>query len=235
MKIIDFRRKIFPDYAVLPFILCGVGQLVAYYVTRIINYSFRGMPETFTDIASDFDKMIPVMPIWSVIYFLSYVFWAVSYIWVGRESKEICNKMLVADMMGKILCAAVFIIFPTTLARPTVDTSSFDGWLLNYIYTIDQPDNLLPSMHCSVSWFAARFVGKSRIIPKWYKIFAFVSAFLVFASVLFTKQHVIVDIFAGVFVAELCTQISCRTNLHRLYDKLDLGRVYGREKQTSNR
>ena len=228
MKIVDLRRKLLPDYAVLPFILCAIGQLIAYYVTRLINYNFRGMPETFTDIASDWDKMIPVMPIWSVIYFLSYVFWAVSYIWVSRESKEMCNKMLIADMIGKLLCAVVFVAFPTTLARPTVDSTTFDGWLLNYIYSIDQPDNLLPSMHCSVSWFSARFVSKSKIIPKWYKVFAFVAAFLVFASVLFTKQHVIVDIFAGVLVAEACIQLSCRTNLYKIYDKLDLGRYYER-------
>ncbi len=231
MTLIDLRRKLLPDYAVIPFLLCAAGQLFAYYVTRLINYNFRGMPETFTDIASHWDKMIPVVPLWSVIYFLSYVFWTVSYIWVSRESKEACNKMLVADMMGKLLCAVVFVAFPTTLARPQVDTSTFDGWLLNYIYTIDQPDNLLPSMHCSVSWFAARFVGMSKITPKWYKIFAFIAAFLVFASVLFTKQHVIVDIFAGVFVAEMCIQISCRTKLHNIYNKLDLGRFYGRRNQ----
>lgn len=229
MKLINLRRKILPDYSVLPFIVCLVGQLIAYYATRLVNYSFRGMPETFTDIASDWDRMIPVMPIWSVVYFLSYVFWAVSYVWVSRESKEVCNRLLMADMIGKLLCAAVFVIFPTTLARPTVDTSSFDGWLLNYIYSIDQPDNLLPSMHCSVSWFSARFAGKSKIIPKWYKILAFVSAFLVFASVLFTKQHVIIDIFAGVLVAEISMLISKHTNLYKLYDRLDLGRYYERK------
>ena len=72
---------------------------------------------------------------------------------------------------------------------------------------------------------------KCEKIPKWYKIFAFVAAFMVFASVLFTNQHVIIDIFAGVFVAEACTQIASRTNLHKLYDKLDIGRFYERKEK----
>lgn len=231
MKTVDLRRKLLPDYSVIPFLLCAVGQLIAYYLSRVINYSFRGMPETFPDIGTDLDRAIPVWPIWSTVYFLSYLFWFISYVWVSRESKEMCNRLLTADMMGKLICAVIFVIFPTTFLRPAVDTSTFDGWLLNFIYQIDQPDNLFPSMHCSVSWFSARFVFKCEKIPKWYKIFAFVAAFMVFASVLFTKQHVIIDIFAGVFVAEACTQIASRTKLHKLYDKLDIGRFYERKEK----
>ena len=48
----------------------------------------------------------------------------------------------------------------------------------------------------------------------------------VFASVLFTKQHVIIDIFGGIAVAELSIQVSDRTGLYKLYNKLDVARFY---------
>ena len=41
-----------------------------------------------------------------------------------------------------------------------------------------------------------------RKVPKWYKWVNFVFSLLVCASTVLVKQHVVVDIFAGIAVAE---------------------------------
>jgi membrane-associated phospholipid phosphatase len=64
--------------------------------------------------------------------------------------------------------------------------------------------------------------GQSRV-PKGYRIFSCVMAFAVFISTLTTKQHVLVDVAAGVLLAEVCWQIAGRTSLARWY-----GRIFDR-------
>lgn len=223
MRATDLRRKFIPDYAVLPLILCLIGQMATYYGTRLINMLIHGSVAGYTDLTLEIDRMIPVIPLWSVVYFASYVFWIVSYIAAGRENKGFFCRMMTADAIGKIICFIIFIAMPTTAERPEITGGGFGETLLKYLYSIDLPDNLFPSMHCLISWFSFRFVMKSAKTPQWCKISAFVFAVAVFASVLFTKQHTFVDIISGVAVAELSVQIGFRTNkLYKIYEKLDI-------------
>ena len=226
MKYRELRKKLIPDYAAIQYLLCALGLCVAYYLTSLLNGIFRDGYDTYFDITSRFDRMIPAVPIWTVMYFFSYVFWIISYLWVSRESREMSNRLLFADLIGKVLCTAVFLIAPTTAERPPVAVDAFAAPLLKLLFAIDEPVNLFPSMHCSVSWFAVRYVLKCKKIPTWYKFTAVLLMLAVFASVLFTKQHVIIDIFGGIAVAELSIQVSDRTGLYKLYNKLDVARFY---------
>lgn len=222
MKFRELRSIIIKDYAVIPFIFCGIGQAFVYYFPRLINGLYIKDFSGYYDFSTAFDNMIPAVSYWAVIYFLSYLFWAVSYVTVALESREMGQRLLVADLMGKCICFVIFIAVPTAIIRPEVPQGECFSWLLELLYAIDTPDNLLPSMHCSVSWFAMRFVLKSKKPYTWYKVLAPIFTLLIFASVLFTKQHIVIDIAAGVLVAELCTQIACRTNIHKFLDKLDV-------------
>ena len=54
-------------------------------------------------------------------------------------------------------------------------------------------------------------------ISKGYRAFSLIFALLVCVSTLVTKQHVIVDVIAGVGFAELTWQISRRINGYKFY------------------
>ena len=229
------RSKIIYDYAVIPFWLTLFGQIFAYYVTRVINSLLRGPVENYFDISTKLDNAIPLIPWWVSVYFLCYIFWVVGYIAVARQSKEICFKMLMADFISKILCSIIFIVFPTTLARPQLTDNSFFSSVVQLLYSIDRPDNLFPSMHCSVSWLTARYILKCNSIGRLNKFLSVVAAILVFFSVLFTKQHVIIDIFAGIAIVEISIVLSEKTGLYKLYDKLDCGKLIYERKKTVGR
>ena len=62
---------------------------------------------------------------------------------------------------------------------------------------------LFPSIHCLDSWLCWRFLVKIEWIPKWYKWINFLFTLLVCASTVLVKQHLLVDIFAGIAVAEI--------------------------------
>lgn len=231
MKLVNLRRRLIPDYAALQYIICGIGLLVAYYLTRFINFFVRDGIETYTDITCALDGKIPVIPVWTLMYFISYVYWIVAYIGVSRESKELSDRLLFSDILGKFFCTVTYIAFPTTSQRPVGFEDMTCGGLLELLYKIDMQDNLFPSMHCSASWFAMRYVLKCRNIPKYYKALAVIATLAVFASVLFTKQHVILDVVGGVAVAELSIQLNERFKLWKIYAKLDIGKFYERRQK----
>ena len=118
-----------------------------------------------------------------------------------------------------MVCLFFFVFVPTTNVRPEVTGISFADNLMRMLYSIDQPPNLFPSIHCLVSWFC--FIGiKDRTdIPVWYKSFSCVFAILIFISTQVTKQHYLIDIAGGVLLAEVTFRISRRVQAYRYVQK----------------
>lgn len=88
-----------------------------------------------------------------------------------------------------------------------------------WLYSIDAPDNLFPSIHCLVSWFCYLGIRGRKEIPVWYQRVSMIIAILVFASTLLTKQHVIIDVAGGILLAEFCIRIGRKTNLYKKYER----------------
>ena len=143
--------------------------------------------------------------------------WIVGFIVIGRESREVCYEVLTAEQIAKLCCLVAFIAIPTTIIRPEVTGTGFFQWLSRLIYSMDSPDNLLPSVHCLENWICFRGAMKCKKVGKGYKIFTFVAAILVFASTLMVKQHVVLDVVAAIVVVELGLFLSRRFNLSKIY------------------
>jgi membrane-associated phospholipid phosphatase len=96
--------------------------------------------------------------------------------------------------------------------------------LMRFLYWVDSPDNLFPSIHCLTSWMCYIGIRGRRNIPLGYRIFSCLMAIAVFISTLTTKQHVLVDVVGGVLLAEGCYMITGRTRLSvwygRFFDRL---------------
>ena len=83
---------------------------------------------------------------------------------------------------------------------------------MDFIYFMDEPYNLFPSIHCLASLMCYLGIRKCDDIPRWYKAATLLFAILIFASTQFTKQHYIVDVVGGVAIALICFAISLHTN-----------------------
>lgn len=55
-----------------------------------------------------------------------------------------------------------------------------------------------------------------RRVPDWYKHSMFICSLFVFASVVFIKQHYVVDIFAGILLFEVVYFVVNKTRAYRL-------------------
>ena len=202
-KLIEWIKKILfliPDYARLPLTFCLITDLVAYYLPRIIGVN------AINDFSIALDGRIPVIPVFSYIYMLAFPYWAVNYILICRQSKALTHRLVFADTFTKIVCLICFIALPSTIAQPMKEEITGAGaWLLKLIYALDEPNCLLPSIHCFVSWLSFRpmLAKEAGSLPKAYVAFSFVFSMLICLSTLFTRQHVLLDWVTGVGVAEL--------------------------------
>lgn len=225
----DKIYKILPRYAFVPIIGCLLINAVTYFGTRLFTKNMHHY-----DFSIPLDDMIPFVPFMIVFYILAYVTWVVGFIVIGRESRQVCYEVCVAEQIAKMMCLIAFLVIPSTLVRPEITGNGIFDWLTNLIYQMDSPDNLLPSIHCLENWICFRGAMRCKKVGKGYKITIFISALLVFASTVMVKQHVFVDIVAAIAVVETGLFFAKRFNLGRIYFVIE-EKLYRRmEKKSGN-
>ena len=106
-----------------------------------------------------FDRMVPLLPAFTSIYLVCYIFWAVNYILISRIGKEHMYRFLLGDCLSRIICGVFYVFLPTTLVRPEIAGTGFWDQVLKFVYSIDQSANLFPSIHCLVSCFVILVFG----------------------------------------------------------------------------
>lgn len=199
-----------PKYGFLSVIFCFVFNSLIYTGTQIL----MGKAKHF-DLTTSLDNAIPFVPAWAVIYLGCFLFWAINYILITHQKKEDWFRFATGDYLSRIVCGIFFVLLPTTNVRPEVTGSGFSECLVQFVYFMDAPTNLFPSIHCLVSWMCFIGIRGRKYVPKWYQVFSCLFAIAVFASTLFTKQHYIIDIIAGVIIAQICYYIGYHTNWHQ--------------------
>ncbi len=148
------------------------------------------------------DPLVPFLP-WTVsIYLGCFLFWAVCYVWMAKEDTAIACRFYLADFLAKGVCLIFFLLLPTTNLRPPVPGTGLWDHLMRFVYQVDAPTNLFPSIHSLVSWLC--FIGVRRLpgAPRWSVWFTGLMASAICLSTLTTRQHVIVDVLGGILLAE---------------------------------
>ena len=208
--------RILPRYAFVPLICCILINAVTYFGTRIFT---TGMYHY--DFSIPLDDMIPFAPFMIIFYILAYVSWVVGFVIIGRESRQVCYEICTAEQLAKIMCLAAFLIIPSTIVRPEITGNGIFDWLTKFIYTIDSPDNLLPSIHCLENWICFRGAMRCKKVGTGFRIGMFISAMLVFASTLMVRQHVFLDVVSAVAVTEIGLFAVKKLNLERIYYNME--------------
>lgn len=206
------KTPIVPITMWIPLFLTLTVNCIAYNGTRLIMEG-----KFHFNIATNFDEQIPFLPWTIIIYWGCYVFWIVNYIIGCRQDREKAFQFMSADLFAKIVCMVFFIILPTTNIRPLIEGTSIWDELMRILYRVDAADNLFPSIHCLTSWFCFIAVRDNEKIPKWYKVLSFFIALSICVSTLTTKQHVLIDVIAGVVIAEGSYMIVSFTGFSKLY------------------
>lgn len=198
-----YISDLLPEHSRKPLMLVAIYQIFVYYASRLLSSG-----RTHGDFSTALDAKIPLVSWTVVIYFVCYAFWVVNYILCCRFDEKQTKRFVLADLIGKTVCFIFYVVAPTTMQRPEVVGGNVFDSLMRFLYAIDAPDNLCPSIHCFVSWMAyIGMRGDDRYSRK-YRAFSLFFAVIVCISTLTTKQHVIVDVVVGIGLAEICFWLS---------------------------
>lgn len=169
-----------------------------YFLGRII-----ARDSVHFDFTTELDKNIPFLPWTIVIYWGAYALWIANYCLGVRFDRSGFRRALIAHYLGEVVCFLCFVFLPTTMVRAEITGTGFFDDVMRATYTVDSADNLLPSIHCFVSWISWIAVRGNKSIPKPYRIFSLVFAAAICISTVTVKQHVVLDIVTGIGLAEL--------------------------------
>ncbi|MBQ3356745.1 MAG: phosphatase PAP2 family protein [Oscillospiraceae bacterium] len=206
-------QRIVPTYALLPLAFTGLMNLVSYTGAKWIQSIFA--LDNALDMTAKWDMMIPFEPVWILPYLITFAFWFYLYTTIAKEGPEAAYRLVTADFLGKIVSMIIFIAMPTTNVRPEVAGTGFIPFVIRFVYWIDAPRNLFPSLHCYIAWLGTRQIFEARKLRHrgLNGVLCVIASLIVFASTLFTKQHVIADVISGVALAEICFVIAKYTKL----------------------
>jgi len=207
------KFQIIPKLMWLPLILSLVCNSIAYYGSRLVTTN-----RVHYNLSNRFDDYIPFVPWTIVIYLGCYLFWIANYIMGCRQEREKAFRFLSADVLAKLVCLICFIVFPTTNTRPVIEGNSIWEEGMRLLYHMDAADNLFPSIHCLTSSFCFIAVRENERIPKWYKGASFLMAVSVYISTLTTKQHVLIDVAAGIALSEVSYLFVKKSGFSRWYE-----------------
>ncbi|MBO6054201.1 MAG: hypothetical protein J6P31_01640 [Oscillospiraceae bacterium] len=205
------RRSLIPVYAVVCLAVMAASQLLLFYGPRLFLPYLPVHPLT-----GPLDARIPFSPPWVTVYFLSFPYWFGTVLWVCCQGKKTAYRTAAGYVLALVISAAAFLIWPGTMERPEIlGNGFFENWM-RFLYRVDSPTNLCPSLHVLLTYFCWRRTQSAGGIPQWYRIFSFVFVLLVCASVLLIKQHAVIDVFFGVLIGELALQCARVFRMERI-------------------
>ena len=209
-------NSLLPKHARVPLLIVLLFNIFVFYGIALLmgNSTHRHDPSISVD------SKIPFIPSFMLFYVLAYVQWVVTYIAHSHPSVESCYRLVAADLIAKFLCMLSFIFLPTQMTRPEITGSGFWEQCVNFLYTIDRPISLLPSLHCLVSWICFRttmYLPQKRGL---YIAAQGILTLLILASTVLIKQHTLLDVITGVLAAEIGLLLSNHCGLWRYVDKL---------------
>ncbi len=144
------------------------------------------------------DHLIPAQPGWALVYGALYLFLILLPVLVVRQPEHIARTVF-AYLMVWTAAYACFLLYPTAAPRgDEVAGEGFGAWGLRLLYASDPPYNCFPSLHVAHSFVSALTCWR---LHRGVGTAALVSAALVGVSTLFTKQHYVADVAAGIALA----------------------------------
>lgn len=154
------------------------------------------------------DRLVPLEPIWALVYGALYLVLILLPVFLVCREEHI-RRTVFAYLMVWTAAYVCFLVYPTAAPRPAeVIGEGFSTWGLRFLYEADPPYNCFPSIHVAHSFVSALTCCR---VHRRVGVAAVVCASLVAVSTLYTKQHYVLDVVAGVLLASGAYVVFLRT------------------------
>lgn len=185
-----------PWRRMVPLILYIVWYLLAFFFIESLERP------VWHDVGHAFDALIPFNEYFVIFYYSWFPFMAVYALWLAVEDTDGYDRLQTALMIGMTFFIVFSLIYPNCIhLRPeSVPRDNVFSRLLQGIWAVDTSKNVLPSIHVYNSVIIAFIVCRSQgeVIRKpWSKVLVVAWSSLICLSTVFTKQHSVTDVLAG--------------------------------------
>lgn len=184
-----------PQYRHLLLLLGWVGYFALYFLTENL------IPvERCHVIHCPLDDVIPFCD-WFIIPYVSWYLLIVgSMLYFLLYSVESFRRMQTYIIVTQVIAMAVYILFPNRQElRPEVfPRENVLTWILGIIYAFDTNTGVCPSLHVAYSLGIASTWLREKSTPRWIPIAITLWCMVICVSVVFVKQHSVLDIFAAI-------------------------------------
>jgi predicted protein tyrosine phosphatase/membrane-associated phospholipid phosphatase len=148
----------------------------------------------------EWERHIPFVP-WMILPYMSIDLFFITAPFLCRDERELrtLSKRIVLAIIVAGIC---FLLFPLRFAFERPPAAGWLGAIFNWFRTVDQPFNLLPSLHIALRTilayhFAQHSAGILRAASHvWFS--------LIGISTLLTYQHHVIDVVGGFVLAAYC-------------------------------
>lgn len=165
------------------------------------------------------DRAIPFIPqfVWAYIAWFPYIIF--SFFWFSVREKDEYMRLVKMIIIGWSAFIVFSFVYPTALSiRPDSVGSGLSARLCAFIYSVDSPTNVFPSMHVYATLcFAVAFtrrVASGRYIPALYRVMNPFLTLFIPLSTLFIKQHSLADVAASFVMLAILYVAVYRDPLH---------------------
>lgn len=146
------------------------------------------------------DDRIPFVEGFALLYVSWYGLIAVSLAWFLLYNVDGFRQLQRYIIIVQLLATAVFVLYPSRQAlRPEVfPRENFLTDLMGWIYRIDTPTGVFPSLHVAVSVGIAAAWLRERSVRMWIRLGILALCVGICMSVAFVKQHSVLDILGAI-------------------------------------
>lgn len=179
---------------------------MAAYLLIFFSLDFFGRDPQYI-LHSRIDDIIPFNEWFAIPYFLWFAVFPLSLLGFLALDKDDFLQLSFVVFGGAVISFVVYILLPNGLElRPAeLPRDNLPARLMQLIWLIDSPNNVCPSLHCSISAAVALQTLYSRKLrgKHWFKLLIVLFMALICVSTMFVKQHSFWDVVAGVGVSVL--------------------------------
>ncbi|GAA0778148.1 phosphatase PAP2 family protein [Clostridium subterminale] len=173
----------------------GIISICYFLINHFQNQKLHSL---YTEI----DDLIPFISVFIIPYMMYMPNLIISLIIMCYCDEERYFISLLTLNIVNCICLMIYLNFQTYVSRPII---THDDLLCNFvksIYCRDNPYNCFPSIHVAATFSALKGINKLKNMPTKYKIGFNVVGWLIIISTQFVKQHVIIDLLAGLVLVE---------------------------------
>jgi len=149
-----------------------------------------------------FDQATPFIKYFALPYGVWIFFIYVCIVYFFFKDRKSYYRSLLLYTVSALSCYVIYLMFQTTVPRPTVTGNDPFSLIVKYIYHRDQPFNCFPSIHCFSSYMVMRLIWTSPARNRVNVVLISAMSLTIIASTLFIKQHVVADVVAAIALVE---------------------------------